>query len=143
MTCECGNPECDGVPDRETIEQHIREYGQVLIAVFGAEDAAPFIYTIGRTDRGEPELLVELDSDDDYPQAAAMLNFLGPRTLLHGQVVGGEGVEPYVAVSVPATEADADYLHEELVVQADRYYGRPVDVLCLVPAHDWAPAVLH
>ena len=142
MTCECENPECPGAPDRETIERHIREWGQMLVVVLGTEDAAPFIYTIGRTDRGEPELLVELDCDDDYPEAAAMLNFLGPRAVRHGHVVGGEGVEPYVAVSVPAEE-DADYLHEVFVTQADHYYGRPVDLLCLVPAFDWAPAVLH
>ncbi len=136
MTCECGDPDCGGVPDREDIEKHIRESGQMLIVVLGSEDAAPFIYTIGRTEIGQPELLVELASDDDAPLAGAMLNYLGPRVVLPGQIVKSAETVPYIVLAVDPD--GADYIHEEFVIQADHYYGRPVDVLCLVPALDWA-----
>lgn len=130
MTCECGRPGCAGTPQHAAIADAIRDHGQFLVAVLGDEDQAPFVYTIGRTEQGRPELLIELDDNTEIQPAGRLLNYLGTRDVQPGQTVGSMDLDGvFLAVAPPE---DDDYLHEAFIVQADHYYGRPVAVLCLV-----------
>ena len=132
MTCSCGNPNCSGAPDHERTAQIIAAHGQSLVAVMGSEDEQPFVYTIGRTERGEPELLMPVDHDSEFEIAADSLNFLGPRDVQAGHHVRCDGLQRVYCVIRPDDDFAA-ILHETKVVQADNYYGRPVDVLLLEP----------
>lgn len=137
MTCECGNPNCDGQPQHANIAQMIRDHGQFLVAVLGDEEHAPFIYTIGRTEQGQPELLIKLEGNAEIQAAGRLLNYLGPRDVQPGHRVGSMDLDgTFLAVKPPE---EYDDLHESFVVQADHYYGRPVEVLCLVATASIAP----
>jgi hypothetical protein len=130
MTCECSNPDCTGRPDHAAIARAIHDHGQFIMAVLGDTENAPFLYTIGRTERGQPELLIELEDSGEIKAAGHLLNYLGPRDVQPGHTVGSVALNDVFLVAEPPD--DDDYLHEEFVVQADHYYGRRVDVLCVV-----------
>lgn len=131
MTCSCGNPECDGPIRPEHIAETIARHGQQVIAVYGGnEGEPPFAYTIGRTTRGQPELLVHVVEGQNLVDAATMLNELADLNLRPGDWVTCEAMLCDYVVMTPAGEFD-EWIHEEGVIQADAYYGRRVEVLVL------------
>lgn len=122
-------------PTHAEIALKIAAYGQHVIGVLADDEDDPsFAYTIGRTDRGQPELLIFTKNNASLTRAGNILNFLGPREVKDGHVIGLEGeAETYLAADLnnfPELHAQA---HEDFVVQADHYYGRPVDLLILCP----------
>jgi hypothetical protein len=134
MTCSCGDPKCDGPIDPDHIAKTIAKHGQQVIAVYGAnEGEPPFVYTIGRTARGQPELLVHVVEGQALRAAGAMLNELADLDLRPGDWIACEALLcDYVAMA-PTGRLD-DWIHEAGVIQADAYYGRRVEVLYLGPA---------
>ena len=127
----CTNPNCRGTPAHDEIAAMIRDHGQFIMAVM-SDDAKPgFAYTIGRTERGQPELLIFVPGIERLMELGDLLNYLGPQDVRDGDMVMiGDG-EIFAAADLtnyPELQASA---HEDHVVQADQYYGRPVDVLLL------------
>ena len=131
MTCTCGNPDCAGLPDRARIADAIKKHVQFIVAVMESDDGdAPFLYTIGRTERGEPELVIVIDSSENFMEAGDLLNYLGARDVQPGHRIVWE-MGAHIAVRIPPPDDEA--LHEHGVTLADHYYDREVDVLCLIP----------
>lgn len=131
MACSCGDPNCNGAPDRDQIAHYIKEQGALLILVGPSEDQAPFLYTIGRTERGRPEFFVELEPDDDPTAIAQMVNHLVKQEVEPGAaILSADGSRVYM-VSEPEPD-EAKQLHDDRVIQADHYYGTEVDVLGLL-----------
>lgn len=132
----CTNPNCRGTPARDQIAAMIREHGQFVMAVMGDDESPGFAYTIGRTERGQPELLVFAPGFERLMELGGLLNYLGPRDVRDGHLVGFRDGEVFAAADLTNFPAMAANAHEDLVVQADHYYGHPVDVMFLVPMND-------
>ena len=133
----CTNPNCRGTPAHDQIAAMIREHGQFVMAVMGDDENSGFAYTIGRTERGLPELLVFATNFDDLMELGGLLSYLGPRDVQDGHLIAHRDGEVVFAAAdlsnFPELLANA---HEDLVVQADHYYGHPVDVMFLTPMND-------
>jgi len=106
------------------------------MAVLGSENQPGFAYTIGRTERGHPELLILANGFDELMAFSGMLNFLGCQDVQDGHFIGLTDGRLFAATDVKNDQDLFEAAHEELVIQADEYYGRPVDVLFLVPLED-------
>lgn len=131
MTCSCGNPNCGGPLERDQIADAIKEHGALLILVGPSDDNVPFLYTIGRAERDQPEFFVELEPDDDPTTIAQMINHLVKQEVEPGAaILSADGSRVYM-VSEP-DEDEAEQLHDDCVIQADHYYGTEVNVLGLL-----------
>jgi hypothetical protein len=135
---------CPTVVGMDSIEQYhawqqqtIRRYGWALQAVHGEEDSPPFVYTVGLTGFGHPELILFATA---RPTAAAVLNDLGERVRAGRVLAAGERVR--------VRSGDVHLLDfpsaEHWLYAADdlsRAQGRgPVRALLVVPADDLVPA---
>ena len=132
----CTDPRCQGTPTRDRIAAAIREHGQLIMAVLGGDERRGFAYTIGRTERDLPELLVFADTVEELMERGGMLNYLGPRDVKHGQFICSTKKEVFCATDMRDFPEVVTAAHEDLVVQADHYYGRPVGVLFVVLLKD-------
>ena len=132
----CTNPNCRGTPSHDQIAAAILEHGQFVMAVTGDDENPGFAYTVGRTERGQPELLVFATDLDDLLDLGGLLNYLGPRDVRDGHLVGFRDGEVFAAADLANFPAMLAGAHEDLVVQADHYYGRPVDLMYLVELND-------
>lgn len=131
MTHSCGDPNCEGAPDRDRTARLIKEHGALLILVGPSDDNVPFLYTIGRTERDQPEFFIELEPDDDPTTVAQMVNYLAKQEVEPGAaILSADGSCVYM-VSEP-DEEEAKQLHNDRVIQADHYYDTEVDVLGLL-----------
>jgi hypothetical protein len=102
------------------------------MALAGDERTPYCAYTIGRTEHGQPELLILARTLKELMPLTGLLCYLGLREMQDGRVIGPTDDDVFL-VTDPSHWPDApDYIHERLVVQADAYYGRRVDVLLLV-----------
>jgi hypothetical protein len=129
----CTNPRCRGAPAHDQIAAMIRKCGQVIMAVMGDGENPSFAYTIGRTERGQPELLVLVPDSEQLMELGGLLDYLGPRDVKDGHLIDFREGEVFAAVDLNKFPEMQDAAHEDFVVQADLYYGHPVDVLFLVP----------
>jgi hypothetical protein len=102
------------------------------MAVLNDDKNPAFAYTIGRTERGQPELLIFAADVEQLMEQGKLLNYLGPRDVKDGHRVRDADDAVYVAADLTHFPALQTAAHEEFVVQADHYYGRPVDVLFLL-----------
>lgn len=134
MACSCGGPNCEGLIDQSRLAATIAKHGQQVIAVYGVDEGEPpFVYTIGRTARGQPELLAHVAAGQSLTAVGSVLNRLADLALIPGDwIVSEELCCDYVAMT-PTGRLD-EWIHAAGVLQTDAYYGRPVDVLCLMPA---------
>lgn len=133
----CTNPNCRGTPAYDQIAAMIREHGQFVMAVMGDDESPGFAYTIGRTERGQPELLVFATNFDDLMELGGLLNYLGPRDVQDGHLIAHrDGEVVFAAADLSNFPELLAHAHEDLVVQADHYYGRQVDLMYLVELND-------
>jgi len=117
---------------RETIRRH----GWALQAVLGDEDGPPFVYTVGLSGFGHPELILFATGQTT---ASAVLNQLGELVRAGHRLSAGE------RVGVPA--GDVHLLGfpeaEHWLFAADDLYrvpgGPPVRALLVVPADELVP----
>ena len=136
---DCTDPRCQGAPSHEQIEAAINKCGQLVIAVPGDEEYPGFVYTVGRTERGQPELLVFATDFDDLMELGGLLNYLGPRDVQDGHLIAHrDGEVVFAAADLANFPELLAHAHEDLVVQADHYYGRQVDLMYLVELNDRA-----
>lgn len=122
----CGNPQCCGPIPHDQITGAIERHGQFVVAVYAGDDTFPFAYTIGRHQRGLPELLAVMEHDRQIPEAGHFLNFLGQRDVQPGHTIES-GLGKYIAKDVSESAEVREY-----VAQADHYYGADVAVLCVM-----------
>jgi hypothetical protein len=115
----------------------IRRHGWALQAVLGEEDSPPFVYTVGLTGFGHPELIVFASAQ---VAAARLLNELGElvrrgHRLLAGERVGVATAEVHLLAFPEA---------EHWLFAADDLYrapgGPPVPALLVVPVDELAAA---
>lgn len=118
---------------RETI----RGYGWALQAVLGHEDGPPFVYTVGLSGFGRPELVLFSTSQ---ATAARVLNDLG-ELVRAGRVLGaGERVRvPSGHVRLLAFPESAEWLFAANDLYRVRG-GPPVPALLVVPEDDLRPS---
>lgn len=111
----------------------IRRHGWALEAVAGDEDAPPFVYTVGLSGLGHPELILFATAP---PTAAAVLNGLGEL------VRAGRRLGPLEQVTVRGGAVHLlDFPRvEDWLLAAEELYGGvwsgPVRALLVVPAGD-------
>jgi hypothetical protein len=112
---------------RETIRTH----GWALAAVLGDAEGPPFVYTVGLSGFGHPELIVFAVGQ---ATAARLLNRLGEYVRIGGRLGPGDTVGmPDGLVSVlefPDPELWLCHVH--------RLYGAPVEALLIVPEEGFA-----
>ena len=130
------DPSCAWTPTRDQIAAVIQEHGQIILAALSDDEHPGFVYTIGRTERGLPELVVFAEGFQELMEHCGMLNYLGPRDVKDGHLVGKPDGPVFAVTDLKEAPEMIAALHESYVVQADLYYGRPVEVLFLVPLED-------
>ncbi len=117
---------------RETIRRH----GWALQAVLGDEDGPPFVYTVGLSGFGHPELILFATSQ---ATAATVLNDMGELVRAGHTLATGELVHLHSGdVHLLAFPESADWLFaaNDLYRAPD---GPPVPALLVVPADDLVP----
>lgn len=112
----------------QTIADNIAKFGVHLIGVFGDEDGPSFTYTIGLTPKFGVELIM---AGLRCEYAAAILNAIAALDALPALNEPNEAFSN-LPVKFCRCDRDLDNLHENYVVQADGFYGRPVDVVQVV-----------
>lgn len=128
----CTDPHCQGSPAQYQIAAVIQKHGQLVMGVLESDLHPAFAHTIGRTERGQPELLVFADTFDQLKGYARMLSYLGPREVKNGQCITLSEDEVFVVENLKKHPELLEIAHDILVVRADRYYDRPADVLYLI-----------
>lgn len=115
---------------QKMIKANIKKAGWHAMAVFGTPTESEFLYTIGLTERGWPELLVA-----GMPHRTAysfVYDLVKRMPIADGTVITDLAVDDYPMTMRMIPEAGLDRLHREYVIQADEYYGKPVQVMQLV-----------
>ncbi len=124
MACSSETPGCDGPVSRDYIEHCIRKAGWAGIGVSGDPG---WNYTIGLTERGQPELVVF-----GLPPAIGHAVLANAITRLDdirdGAMLDG------IATAYPAAfrEIPSEEANDRFLVQANHFYGRTVPVIQLV-----------
>jgi hypothetical protein len=131
------------VPAMDSMEQYgawqqetIRRYGWALQAVLGEDDSPPFVYTVGLTGFGHPELILFATTQ---ATAASVLNDLGELVRCGRVLAAGD--------RVAVRNGDVHLLDfpgaEHWLYAADDLYrtagGDPVRALLVVPVDDLVP----
>ncbi len=122
--------------DEDWARDTIRRHGWALQAVLGDEDAPPFVYTVGLTGFGHPELILFATTQTT---AATVLNELGEL------VRGGRVLEAGERVALRS--GDVHLLEfpgaEHWLYAAEDLYrvpgGEPVPALLVVPVDELVP----
>jgi hypothetical protein len=117
-------------------QETIRRYGWALQAVLGEDDSPPFVYTVGLTGFGHPELILFATSQ---ATAASVLNDLGELVRAGRVLAAGD--------RVAVRNGDVHLLDfpgaEHWLYAADDLYrtpgGEPVRALLVVPVDDLVP----
>lgn len=117
-------------------QETIRRYGWALQAVLGEDDSPPFVYTVGLTGFGHPELILFATSQ---ATAASVLNDLGEVVRAGRVLAAGD--------RVAVRNGDVHLLDfpgaEHWLYAADDLYrtpgGEPVRALLVVPVDDLVP----
>jgi hypothetical protein len=141
------------------IDEQIRATGLAIIGVSGAIPCADcgevhdeaddaFVYTVGRAERGEPELLSLLILPEEVQQVAALHRFLNQRAteghpVTDGQIIQDNDPEtgaPIYWMTIGYDAEAAAELNESYLVKARERAGRDVPVL-LVERRDRLAAV--
>ena len=112
----------------QAIADNIAKFGVHFFGVFGDEDTPSFTYSVGLTAKFGAELLMV---GLRYEYAAAILNAIAALDALPAL---NEPNENFSNLSVKFCRCDCNLysLHADYVVQADGFYGRPVDVVQVV-----------
>lgn len=118
--------------DEDWARDTIRRHGWALQAVLGDEESPPFVYSVGLTGFGHPELILFATTQ---ATAATVLNELGELVRGGRVLVAGE--------RVALSSGDVHLLHfpgaEHWLYAAENLYGEPVPALLVVPADELVP----
>lgn len=118
------------------LRETIRRYGWALQAVLAGEDSPPFVYTVGLSGFGHPELIL---FNTNQATAASVLNDLGELVRAGHELASGQRVRlrsGHVDLLWFPDSDDWLYAANDLYRAPD---GPPVPALLVVPAEDLVP----
>jgi len=132
MTCADPHPAPTADPTvLAALQRRFRKHGYALLNIHDRDAPHGWVATMGRTDRGQHELLIFVEAGEQYAVHNEFLLQLKDRDVQPEQVLIAPGGRMYVTRDV-ATDPELEAaVHQQLMGVIDRHYGRPVAVLLL------------